>query len=240
MDKFDFEIEGIKYELEKFSDLNYTIQKMNEYLNKFGLENSIRSQKFIRHLHIHIALKLQKEINISPDKIHFEVKLKNKNVDIAIIDNDKVKLAVTIRSQSSSIKKNFTNNINSLQGEVVSLKTLYSDMRVGLVYLLKKVDIDTEDDCTNYYFENIPKKLLPLINTSIPTKDRFDAAMLIVWDIDTQNKVYIDYSNLFTQIFNEETFIKDVKNILDEEKINSQFSLDQLSKEKMIEFLKNK
>lgn len=168
----NFEIDGISYELDRLEDLNYTIQKMSEYLEKVGLEKSIRSQKFIRHLHVHIALKIHKTLGIDAKDILFETKLRNKNVDIAIVQDNQVKIAITVRSQSSSIKKNFTNNINSLQGEVVSLKTYYPEARIGLVYLLKKSDLDTEDKCDSYYNENIPRRLLPLINTSIPTKDR--------------------------------------------------------------------
>jgi hypothetical protein len=127
-----------------------------------------------------------------------------------------------------------------LQGEVVSLKTYYPNAKVGLVYLIKKTDIDLGDDCEAYLNENIPKKLLPLINSSIPTKDRFDTAMIVIWDYDEKSKeVKLNENNIFTKVYNEENFIKDIKNILEEEKINSQFSLKELDKDKIIEFLKS-
>lgn len=211
---------------------------MSEYLGKYGLEYSVRSQKFIRHFHLHIALKIQKELKVSGDYIHFELKMYNKNVDLAIVENNNVKLALAIRSQSSSIKKNFTNNVNSLQGEVVGLKSIYPNLKVGLVYLLKKTDIVSGEDLSEYYYENIPKKVLPLINTNIPTKDRFDAAMILVWDIDEKNNVFIDTENPFIKVFNEDTFIEDVKKIIDEEKLISQFTLKEIDKDKIREFLK--
>jgi len=155
------------------------------------------------------------------------------------MEHNRIKLVVAVRSQSSSIKKNFTNNINSLQGEVVSIKTFYPEAKVGLVYLIKKTDIDTGEDCESYLNENIPKKLLPLINTSIPTKDRYDAAMIVIWDYDEKSgMVSIMKNNIFTQIYNEDNFIRDIKSILEEEKIKLQFSLADLSDEKIIRFLK--
>jgi hypothetical protein len=233
-----FSLDGIEYNIDKLYELDYTIQKMSEYLQQYGLEKSIRSQRFIRHLHLHIAMKLQRELGINPEDILFETKLRNKNVDIAVVQQNEVKLAITVRSQSSSIKANFTNNINSLQGEVVSLKTYYPNAKVGLVYLIKKTD--EKGDCEAYLNENIPKKLLPLINSSIPTKDRFDTAMIVIWDYDeTSEKVKLIENNIFTKVYNEENFIKDIKNILEEEKINSQFSLKELDKDKIIEFLKS-
>lgn len=111
---------------------------MSEYLKTFELEYAIRSQKFIRHFHLHIALKIHKALQIPSHCIHFEAKMRNKNVDLLIMEENAPKLALTIRSQISSIKKNFTNNINSLQGEVVGLKSIYTTLKVGLVYLLKK------------------------------------------------------------------------------------------------------
>jgi hypothetical protein len=157
------------------------------------------------------------------------------------MEHNRIKLVVAVRSQSSSIKKNFTNNINSLQGEVVSIKTFYPEAKVGLVYLIKKTDIDTDEDCESYLNENIPKKLLPLINTSIPTKDRYDAAMIVIWDYDAHSgRVSIMKNNIFTQIYNEDHFIRDIKSILEEEKIKFQFSLADLNDEKIIRFLKFK
>ncbi|ROL55963.1 hypothetical protein D9V84_10015 [Bacteroidetes/Chlorobi group bacterium Naka2016] len=223
-----FEIEGIEYELENFYDLEYTIQKMNEVLNRFGLEKVIRSQNFIRHLHLHIAVKLSKDLNIPQNSVIFEANLRNKKVDLAIMEGNQPKVLITIRSQTSSIKKNFTNNINSLQGEVVSLKTYYPDSYIALVFLLKRTDLSSKTDCLEYYNENIPKKLIPLINTSIPTKDRFDAALIIIWDIDNNGNIYLEKDNFFAKIYNVDNFLKDINSIISPQKITSQFSLSDL------------
>jgi hypothetical protein len=167
-------IDGINYEIDKMSDLSYTMNKMNEYIKNVDVLKAIRSQKFIRHLHICIALNLHKKLKIPQKNIHFEVKLKNKNIDIGIIEDDQIKLAISIKSQSSSIKKNFTNNVNSLQGEVVGLKSIYPNLRTGIVYLFKETDITTKDNCLDYYYTNIPKKLIPIISGSnINSSDRF-------------------------------------------------------------------
>lgn len=232
-----FELEGIEYDIEQFDDLNYTIQKMSENLKKYGIEKSIRSQSFIRHLHLHIGFKLQKELDIPKENILFEANLKNKNVDIVIMENNKPKVLITIRSQTSSIKKNFTNNINSLQGEVVSLKSFYPTCKIGLVFLLKKIDLATKDDCTNYYEENIPKKLIPLIAPNHINKDRFDTAMIIIWDIKEDGTIYIDNQNIFTKIYNEENFIKELKNIILPQLIKAQFSLNELDLDNIKNFL---
>jgi len=230
-------IDDITYDLDKLSDLNYVLEKMNDYISKVGFEKSVRSQKFIRHLHICIALKLNKELHVPSENIHFEVKLKNKNIDIGIVEDNEIKFAISIRSQSSSIKKNFTNNVNSLQGEVVSLKSSYPGLKVGVVYLLKKTDLDTKDDCWSYYEQNLPRKLLPLINTNIPTHDRFDAACILIWDVNDKTKKVELFSNVITETYNIVNFMNDVKEILSESKIKSQFSVSELDEEILKKFL---
>lgn len=63
--------------------------------------------------------------------------------------------------------------------------------------------------------------------------------MIILWDIDAKTKkVIIDSKNIFTNIYNEENFLKDLKSFMEEEKIKSQFSLSELDSSKIIEFLK--
>jgi len=177
-----FIIDSVEYDLAKMDDIEYVLAKMYDYFNNVGLEKAVKSQKFIRHLHIFIALTLCKQLDISPEFIHFEVKLRNKVIDVGIIKDGDLKVAISLKSQSSSIRKNFTNMVNALQGEVMSLKKYYPNLIVAFVLLLKRNDIKENIDCLNYYMDNIPRKLLPFI--SYGTKDRFDSGSIIIWDID--------------------------------------------------------
>jgi|GEM_PF-1352220 len=239
MDLFkEISIDGINYEIDRMEDLNYTIKKMYEYIDKVGLEKSIRSQKFIRHMHICVALKLNKIVGISKENIHFEVKLRNKNIDIGVIEDNKIKLAISVRSQNSSIKNNFTNNINSLQGEVVGLKSLYPDIKTGVVYLFKINDLTTNVNCLDYYAANIPKKLLPIIaGNNLMTKDRFDTGCVIICDYDKDKDELIYEENDITKAFSMANFINEINDLYKETEITSQFSAAELDSTKIIEFL---
>lgn len=205
---------------------------------EYDFEKAIRSQKFIRHLHINVALRLSDTVGIKPENIHLEVRLKNKNIDIGVIEENQLKFAISIRSQSSSIKKNFTNNVDGLQGEVVKLKNSYPDLNAGVVYLLKRIDIKNNEDCMEYYLNKIPKKLIPIISgTSLRTKDRYDTGCIIIWDIDESGNVYFEKDKYIIDNFSIENFIRDIKELYGETKIKSQFTLSELDEEKFTDFL---
>lgn len=233
------DIDGIEYEPDRMADLEYTLTKMHEYVTKFGYTKAIKSQKFIRHLHICVALKLAYELHIPKENIHFEVRLKNKNIDVGVIEDNQIKLAFSVRSQSSSIKKNFTNNVNSLQGEVVSIKSFYPDIRAGVIYLFKKNDVETKDNCLDYYLNNIPKKLMPIISGAYQnTNDRFDTGCIVIWDYDEKTNKIVLEDNLITKTFSMKNFIKDIHALYTESKLKSQFTVSDLTDKKMVDFLK--
>jgi len=102
---------------------------------------------------------------------------------------------------------------------------------------LKKTDLDTKDDWWSYYEQNLPRKLLPLINTNIPTHDRFDAACILIRDVNDKTKKVELYSNVITETYNIVHFMNDVKEILSESKIKSQFSVSELDEEILKKFL---
>jgi len=228
------EINNIDYDLERMHDLSYVLSKMNEYLNKIGFEKAVRSQKFIRHLHILVALKLKNDLKIPPDNIHFELKLRNKNIDVGVIEDGKIKVAISIKSQTGSIKKNFTNTINNLQGEVVGLKSLYPNLKAGLVYLFKQIDVSNQDNCLEYYKNNIPKKLLPII--SIGQKDSFDTACIIIWETENNNLKLIE--NDIIKPYSIDNFINEIGFLYQEDNLKSAFTLNNLDNDKFIDFLK--
>lgn len=231
----NLKIDGIDYNLGNMDNLNYVLSKMNEYLNTVGFEKAVKSQKFIRHLHIFIALKLKNDLNIPDNHIHFELKLRNKNIDIGVVENDKIKIAISIKSQTGSIKKNFTNNVNALQGEVVSLKSLYPNLKTGVVYLLKEEDLTNQDNCLEYYKTNIPKKLLPII--SMGRKDSFDTACIIIWEMKQNKLTLID--NDIIRPYNIDNFISEIKFLYQEDNLKSSFKLSDLDSNKFIDFLKS-
>lgn len=78
-----------------------------------------------------------------------------------------------------------------------------------------------------------------MINTNMPTNDRFDAALIVIWDFDKNGNVFIDLNNPFTKAYDEDTFVKDLRSILEQEKIRSQFSLDLMDKQALEAFLKD-
>jgi hypothetical protein len=233
-------IDGIEYDFDKMNDLNYVLGKMMAYLEKVGVEKSIRSQKFIRHLHILVAKKLADKLKDKAENIHFETQLKNKNVDLAIFDKEDLKISIAVRSQISSIKKNFTNNINSLQGEVVALKNAYPMVSVGVVYLLKRTDLEKKEDCLPYFLEQIPVKLLPILsNIGYPSKDRFDVGCIIIYDKDENGNIIIE-DNLLLKNYSINTFIDSVFEVYSKLKPTSLFKYSELTEDKFIDFLQSK
>jgi len=216
----------------KYIDLNYTIKKMDELLKGEDKIKIIRGQQFIKLLHFSVAMNLYKKLNIPPENIFLEVKLKNKNVDIAVISGEKLNYVITVRSQMLSIKKNFTNNINSLQGELVSLKTLYPGLYIGLIYLLKGLD-ENEQCLIDYYKEQIPRKLFPLINTYSSTIQTFDSAAILLYESYLNNDFATRCSipDIFN-VYNFEVFLKDFKEHYFAQKPVARLSLNQLIKEK--------
>lgn len=209
---------------------------LHRALNDNRLQNLIRSQKLVRFLHLYIAEGLHQRLGFSPENIYLEAALPLKNVDILVVSTtQKVPiplLAVSIRSQIASIKKNFTNNVNQLQGEVLALRSHYPTLPTALVYLLSLYDYTTGDDCTSYYAENIPLKLLPLIGMGGLSRDRFDAALLILekWD-SGGNPVYkgtLPADLQFLQGYQESEFWKRLESIVGNKAIKATYTLADL------------
>lgn len=216
---------------DSFIDLNYTMKKMDELLLGKDRIKIIRSQQFIKLLHFAIAMNLYKRLNIPAENIFLEVKLKNKNVDIAIINGERLNYVITVRSQMFSVKKNFTNNINSLQGELVSLKTLYPGLYVGLIYLLKGLD-ENEQCLIDYYKEQIPRKLFPMINTYNSTNQTFDSAAILLYEsfLDDDFNSRCPVPDIFN-VYNFEVFLNDFKEHYFSQKPVARRSLLQLIEE---------
>ena len=183
-------------------------------------------------------MQLRDRLGIHPENIHFELALKNKNVDLGVIEKDELKMVISIRSQSSSIRKNFTNNINGLQGEIVGLKNIYPNIVAGVLYLLKKRDLTDNYDCLEYYLQNIPRKLLPIISgAKVGLDDCFDTGSIIIWDLDENDRVSFLTDNYISQTFSIDNFFDDLREHYSEIKLKSQFNLNQLDSQRFSHFL---
>lgn len=194
----------------------------------------IRSQKLVRPLQLHVAYEVSHQLGIEPENILLEVELPVKNVDILIVDNTSGKdmplLSISIRTQVASIKKNFTNNVNQLQGEVVSLKNYYPSLFTALVYLFSKVDMTTGEDCTSYYSENIPHKLLPTIGYGGNNRDRFDAALILVreWNDEGEPVSPSDLRLDFLRSYSPDAFWAKLSSLVGETRIKARYRLSLL------------
>lgn len=221
-----------------FVSLEEALARMGELLAQTSLRqlpSLIRSQKLVRPLHLYVAYTLHQRLNFSPEQIYLEAGLPLKKVDVLVLsqaETHKVPLlAVSIRTQVASIKKNFTNNINQLQGEAIALRSHYPALPIALVYLLKAEDHTEKEDCLPYYAENLPIKLLPLIGMGGINSDRFDAALLLIRDWDKKGKLLsprLPPSLGFIQGYEEEAFWNRLQNIVGEKAIKAPYTLADL------------
>lgn len=225
-------INDIEYDIDQMIDLNYVLTKSMEYVDKTGRERATKSQKFIRHTQIYIALKLQ-QLDIPLNDIHFETKLHNKEVDLCVFKDNSPFLVISIKSQSSSVKKNFTNTANVLQGEVASLKLSYPNLKVVTFILYKKTDSTLNENLTSYYSDKIPTKIFPIISPHYVHNSKFDMGGIILWDRDANG---IEIDNTLFQDFNTDKFFDWIKNVYEGKQVYSQFTLSDLDA-KIEEFL---
>lgn len=227
-------INNIDYDLSKMNDLQYVLEKAYQYVEKVGWDRATTTQKFIRHIHIFIALKL-KAMGIPAADIRFETKLENKDVDLCVFKEDKPFLVISIKSQSRSIKKNFTNAANALQGEATHLKNSYPELKVATFILYKKTDTTINEDCTTYYTEKIPAKILPIITPYFKSSNKFDNGCIVVWD-NNGNIITVDNTILVLKEFDTSNFFNWVKEIYEGKVITSQFGTDEINT-KITDFL---
>lgn len=216
-------INKIEYDISKMNNLNYVLEKANEYVDKVGWTRATKSQKFIRHIQIFIALKL-KDFDIPDNDIRFETKLIGKNVDLCIFKDNIPFLAISLKSQSSSIIKNFTNTANALQGETTNLKSIYPNLKTCSFILYKKNDAELQEDCTKYYKENIPTKILPLISSHFISSNKFDFGCIVLWEI-TDKIIEIEQDEPIFKEFGIDNFFQKIKELYENKNVKSQFTL---------------
>jgi len=108
---------------------------------------AVRSQSMIKQLH-DFSIRELKRLGISEKKVIIkpEAKVfgshKPKLVDVAVIHKEVGPLIiVSIRSQMSSIDKNFINYYEGIIGDVISLHDKYPDLVIGEIYMLPKETI---------------------------------------------------------------------------------------------------
>lgn len=133
------------------TDLIRTLVEMKRIYEE-DPKKAVRSQKMINKLH-EFSVRELKRLGISERKvaIKLEGKIfgshKPKDVDVAVIHPEAGPLiVVSVRSQMSSIDKNFLGYYEGIIGDVISLHDKYPDLVVGELYMLPKETIITGQD----------------------------------------------------------------------------------------------
>jgi hypothetical protein len=131
------------------SDLTNTLKRMKD-LYVADPTHAVRSKEFITEFQNYCAtelrarglesngLKIQMERKIIVDRGRVEA-------DIGLFDSDgDPKLVVDVRSQMSSLGKNFNNYIRMKAGEVESIHQKYPNCVVGLIYIHPTGNLETK------------------------------------------------------------------------------------------------
>ncbi|MBN2020694.1 MAG: hypothetical protein JW749_10785 [Sedimentisphaerales bacterium] len=124
-------------------DLQNTLIEMKR-LYESDPKKAVRSQEMIKLLHDFSVQEL-KRLGISEKEVTIRTEArifgshKPKEVDVAVIHPQAGPLIViSLRSQMSSIEKNFANYYEGIIGDVISLHGKYPDLVIGQIYLLPK------------------------------------------------------------------------------------------------------
>jgi hypothetical protein len=132
-------------------DLINTLTEMKR-IYEADPKKAVRSQKMIKELHKFSAREL-KRLGISEEKV--EIKLegtifgshKPKDVDVVVIHPEAGPLiVVSVRSQMSSVDKNFLGYYEGIIGDVISLHDKYPDLVVGEIYMLPERTIIRDEN----------------------------------------------------------------------------------------------
>lgn len=132
-------------------DLTNTLIEMKR-LYEEDPQKAVRGRGMIKQLH-DFSIRELKRLGISerkfiirPEAIIFGTH-KPKKVDVAVIHKEAGPLIIiSIRSQMSSIDKNFINYYEGIIGDVISLHEKYPDLVVGEIYMLPKETIIRDPD----------------------------------------------------------------------------------------------
>ncbi|MGC8545776.1 hypothetical protein [Athalassotoga sp.] len=133
---------------------NYVEQFLEDYIkgtSKGSINNAIRSQKIIDHIHQY-AVDYLKSKNVKNSYIKRNRKcqgfFKVKEQDILITKSDKKictepEISINVRSQMSSIQKNFDTLYERLIAESVNLHKQYKYLPCGYIYLIPTLGLDS-------------------------------------------------------------------------------------------------
>jgi|GEM_PF-4750156 len=141
--------------------------------------HAVRSKSFITAFQNYCADELRAR-GVESNGLHIEIEKKIKvergrvEADIGIFNekNEPV-LIVDVRSQMSSLGKNFNNYIRMKAGEVESIHNIFPDCIVGLVYIHPLEDVPTElpiNPVGSFNYENASRQLVSLIRNVSTTE----------------------------------------------------------------------
>lgn len=123
------------------SKLISVLQSMREDFIK-DPENAIRSKRFSNKIHDYCIHELKR---LKVDEKQFRIKTeaeifgshKLKKVDVAVLQEDNGPImAISVKTQMSSIAKNFMGYYENLIGDVIGLHDKFPSLTVGMLYLL--------------------------------------------------------------------------------------------------------
>lgn len=163
-------------------------------------ETAVKSQGFIRKLHNYCIYEL-KRLGIKEDIVTIKDELKvygahkPKNVDVGVVHNEAGPLiAISVRSQMSSIMKNIATYYEGHIGDCISTHDKYPALVYGLIYLLpaKIIRKDKEGKTrTESYDLHKIEKLWEKVNNrkdEYDVKHKYEHIALLIVDFE-KNKI---------------------------------------------------
>ena len=180
-------------------------------------DKAIKSQAFIRKLHDYCIYELKRQglkTEISKrgigkthkNKITIKDELmvygshKPKNVDVGIVHDEAGPLiSISIRSQMSSIMKNFPNYYEGHIGDCISTHDKYPALVYGLIYLLpKKIFRKDKEGNTrkeNYKLQDIENKFEKIANRKdeYDVKHKYEHIALLIVDFEKNPPEIVDF-----------------------------------------------
>ncbi|MBI2617833.1 hypothetical protein HYW58_00015 [Candidatus Kaiserbacteria bacterium] len=112
-----------------------------------------------------LRIRIEQKIAVGRGRVEADVGVFN--------EKDEPVLIVDVRSQMSSLGKNFNNYIRMKAGEVESLHAVYPNCIIGLVYIHPAADVPTKlpvNPVGSFNYANAAKQLSSLIVTNAKTE----------------------------------------------------------------------
>ncbi len=190
---------------------NYVEQFLEDYIkstSKGSINNAIRSQKIVDHIHQYVVDYL-KSRNIKSSYIQKDrecqgfFKVKEQDILVTKLDEKictKPEISINVRSQMSSIQKNFDTLYERLIAESVNLHKQYKYLPCGYIYLIPTLGLDSSSlkegkfkPKESYNLEKYISSFYKITGRKFETSDdfKYESIGLIIIDIGPNNSFEI-------------------------------------------------